>query len=206
MNDSMLPEGYNPPKSESAYLSKFEEGKTKIRPLEKVTLGWVGWVENAGENGKDIPEYFRHDEKPTNATKYRNGLQEIWIFPVYNHEENRVQICTITQNSIKREMWSLFQDWGLPYSDPGYDIVVNREGTSFENTNYTVQPAKPEPLSEEAKAEIEKYNWNVDNQFVDEEDKPVLAKKDGQSNESAPADDYDEFDEDISPEDIPDIG
>ena len=58
--------------------------------------------------------------------------------PVYNYQEEKIQILEITQKGIQKGIRALSRDidWGSPLN---YDLVVTREGKEL-NTKYQVNP------------------------------------------------------------------
>jgi hypothetical protein len=74
-------------------------------------------------------------------------------FVVWNYQEKKVQILSVTQKGIMRSIQALTkdEDWGSPKD---FDIVVNKEGEGKE-TEYQTQPKPKKDLD---KAILKHYN------------------------------------------------
>jgi hypothetical protein len=148
--NDFLDANYEVPKGPSNY-AKFEQGDNKFRILSKPSVGW---------------QYFGHDNKPVRhegapqpmvdkslikADKYgKQDLRHIWVMLVWNYQLKQIQVLEITQTSIQGRIKELSQsaDWGSPFT---YDIIVTKKGTGKE-TEYSVTPVPPKPITDEVKA------------------------------------------------------
>lgn len=129
--NTRLPAGYELPKSEGGKYTKLQDGTTKIRILTSPIIGW---------------EYFNNENKPQRSRIPYTGIpadskegrkpKEFWSFVIYNYEEKRVQVMTVTQNSIKEQLIALSRD--ADFGDPKtYDLKITKSGKGLE-TKYTL--------------------------------------------------------------------
>jgi len=151
-----LPDDYDVPTSNGGYM-KFTKGENIFRILDEPILGWEGWVETP--DGKE-PKRFRMDEKPEDTSDFRDGLQHFWAMPVWNYDQEEVQVLQLTQSTIQQAIKAYYadEDWGDPTE---YDINVNREGDGLE-TSYQVTPKPHSELSDAVKTAWEETNINLD--------------------------------------------
>lgn len=135
--NEFLPEGHEVPRGESKYM-KFEQGNNKFRFLDKPIFGWEAWIV---EDGKDKPVRFRFDEKPVDLREFkRQEVKYFWAMPVWNFQTQAVEVLELTQKTIIKPIEALArnEDWGSPLH---YNITVNKEGTTKEDTSYIVNPS-----------------------------------------------------------------
>lgn len=139
-----LPKEYEVPQKAGSYM-KFMDGENRFRILASPIIGWETW--------KDLPDGSRKPirtpmDKPFNVTEVEGGspenIKHFWAMPVWNYQEEKVQILEITQKGIQKSLRALAkdEDWGSPL---GYDIVVTRSGQKLE-TEYQVQPKPAKTL------------------------------------------------------------
>lgn len=137
---SFLPDGYKKVPSNSDYM-KLVDGLNTFRVLGAAVVGYIYWnVEDKPVRSKTpfsgIPADIRTD---------KDGMPEkikhFWSFPVWNYDEERVQILEIPQKQVQTQMKALVDNprWGDPKM---YDITVTRSGSGFD-TEYVVQPNPP---------------------------------------------------------------
>lgn len=136
---NFLPLNYELPKSSGNYL-KFEDGENRIRILSFPILGWEDW------DGK-TPVRFRYENKPAAPIDPKKPIKHFWSMICWNYAMSSIQILHITQGTIKRalDMLSKDADWGAPFH---YDIKIYKTGDGME-TEYTVNPVSPKPLTQE---------------------------------------------------------
>jgi hypothetical protein len=154
-----LPDDYDVPTSNGGYM-KFTKGDNVFRILDDPILGWEGWVETP--DGKE-PKRFPMDEKPEDTSDFRDGIQHFWAMPVWNYDDEEIQILEITQATIQRAIkgYHADEDWGDPTE---YDIKVTREGDGLE-TSYQVSPKPHSELSDEVQTAWEAADVNLDALF-----------------------------------------
>lgn len=145
---SFLPENYEVPDSGSGYM-KFRVGANKFRVLSSAIVGYETWVE---EDGKRKPKRY-----PAGVSipveEIGDEPKHFWAFVVWNYDDKKVQILHIIQKSVMKAMRALEvdEDWGDPKQ---YDLVVTRQGTTKEDTEYQTQP---KPKSELDKGIVKFY-------------------------------------------------
>lgn len=138
---TFLPANYEPPVT-SGYM-KLIDGRNRLRVLGPAIVGNEFW--KTGPDNKRIPVRRRMNE-PIHAGELpvdaRSGkaerIRHFWAFPVWNYNDERVQILQLTQATIQRAVRALCDDpeWGDPTT---YDLVITRSGSELD-TEYTVQP------------------------------------------------------------------
>ncbi len=138
---TFLPPDYQAPKSASNSYMKLQDGENKIRILSQPIFGWEDWVENK-------PVRYRFNQKPAKAHDPKKAVRHFWMFIVWNYLEERIQILSITQATIRTNLEALCkdEDWGDPYF---YDIKITRKGEGTD-TEYMVNPCVPKATPKEA--------------------------------------------------------
>lgn len=161
------PENYEVPKSESKYMNFKEQGAHKFRILLRPVFGFEGWKII---DGKNKPFRFSMSEKPKDTSEFKHGeINHFWAMPVWNFKTKRVEVLQFTTKSIQQaiEGFARNEDWGSPL---GYNITVNREGSTKEDTKYSTQPSPHSELTDEmsaAWAEVEKEGFSINELFHD---------------------------------------
>lgn len=163
---SFLPENYETPNISNGY-TKFTPGQTKLRILTSPILGWEHWED--GGKGRKVTRYKFNDEHPAKAKHF-------WAMIVWNYTEETIQIMSISQVSIQRQLEGLYrnEDWGAPTK---YDITITRVGETQYDTKYTIVPSPGKPVSDEIKqayvqAGIDLNKWmKGENPFKDAPEK-----------------------------------
>ena len=147
-----LPENYKEPVT-SNYM-RFDKGDNRFRVLGSATIGWEWWEDT--ENGGRKPFRVRMDGKVPSGT----DTKHFWAFPVWNYQDEKVQILEITQKGIHKSIKALAQNakWGDPKE---YDIVVTRTGDGME-TEYNTVPDPKEQIDPKITELYEKMNINVE--------------------------------------------
>jgi hypothetical protein len=162
-----LPEGYEIPKTPSSYV-KFEEGDTKFLPLAGVIVGYEYWTVDS----KPVRLTEAPTELPANIKRKEDGsptkVSPFWAFPVWNYEDERVQILELTQKGIMQTIKSLAEnpEWESPVMK--YSLTVTRVGKGLETEYSTVpNPAKDIPKEiTEAWEEVKKNDFDITRLFV----------------------------------------
>lgn len=149
--NAFLPEGYEVPQSVSNYM-KPKAGENKVRILASPIMGYLGWIEQLDEDGKEVrkPIRVRENEGFPPNLEVKDG-KYFWALPVWNYAENRVQILELTQKTIIQSITNYAKDpdFGHP---SGYDVVITRRGEKL-NTEYSVIAKPPKPLGADIEAE-----------------------------------------------------
>jgi hypothetical protein len=144
MND-FLPKDYNVPDNGGNYM-KFQPGENRFRVLASPILGYVYWTTDA--TGGRKPNRIRMSERvPANVILADDDdPKHFWAMPVWNYQDEQVQILEITQKGLMKSIRQLAADadWGSPVN---YDLVVTKSGQKLE-TKYSLQPKPAKPLDE----------------------------------------------------------
>lgn len=128
--DNFFPEADYSPADTSKY-TKFPIGDIKVRALSSAIVGY---------------EYFDNENKvhrskepfeETPDIKQNESVKEFWAFIVYNYTTKRIQIMEINKKSMMDQVMNYIKnpDWGSP---KGYDITINRKGSTKNDTKYTI--------------------------------------------------------------------
>lgn len=162
MNNDFFPgDDYKVPIT-SNYM-KLTEGNHKFRALSSAIVGY---------------EYFNRDNKPVrskeifeelpNDIKQNGKINHFWAFVVYNYEAKRIQILELTQKSIQNQMQNYIKnpDWGNP---KGYDITINRKGTTKNDTEYTVMPSPHKTIEPDILKKFESAKINLEALYINED-------------------------------------
>lgn len=156
MDHSFLPQGYEAPKASSGYMN-LEKGTNKFLILDSAIVGYEYW----NLSGKPVRVKSAPEETPVDIRREEDGkperIKHFWAFPVWNFEDEKVQILEITQSTIMREITALVnnEEWGTPVQT--YAITVTRDGEKL-TTKYTVTPSPAKAVPEDVKAEWEKVS------------------------------------------------
>lgn len=160
MNEDFLPADYRVPEASSGYF-KFQPGANRFRFLTKPVMGTELWKDVDGKpqpvripNGESFSKEDMALAKPNQKPKH------FWAAVVYDYQEGRVSEAVISQISVLRAIAELCNNpkWGSPLN---YDLVVTRKGEGKDNTEYLVSPDPKEELSDQVKAEFDKYNVDL---------------------------------------------
>lgn len=132
MNTFLPPEAQEP-KSKSNYTMPLDEGQHRLRVLSSAVVGYEEW-QTDGE--KKISIRYKVGEEPPFG-KDGKEPKYFWAFVVWNYEQERVQIMSVTQKTIRTAIQALVDNeaWGDPKE---YDIVITRTGKDLNNTEYAV--------------------------------------------------------------------
>ena len=138
---SRLPEGTKDETSHKDDYFKFKAGDNKFRILTSPIIGY---------------EYFDTENKPHRSRevikdpidiKDDGKVKQFRAFVVYNYDEKRIQIMSVTQAGIKQQLQGYIND--ADYGSPmDYDIKINKTGESLE-TKYQVKPLSKSVISKE---------------------------------------------------------
>lgn len=150
---NFLPTGYEAPKSISFY-TKFEDGeKVRLRILpsgleDRNCITGFEYFEDMDDGKK----------KPMRSSKSMKHIEEkhFWAFKVYNYNLGVVQLCSLKQKTLMKQMKEIFEN--EDYGDPlGYDISISRTGKGMD-TEYSLVPSPPKPFV--VQYEDKNINWN----------------------------------------------
>ena len=150
------------PKGESKYV-KLQNGENKLRILADPLVGKGFWAHDKRVR-KRLEELIGQSELDE-----KSKIKEFWAFPVFNYEDDKVQIFEIHQVTIMSGLKSLEDDndWGDLVD---YDIVINRSGDSLD-TEYLVIPKPKATLAKNVKKAWEEIKKTLDlNQLFDGSD------------------------------------
>jgi len=133
--------------TQSRYV-KLKQGANKIRILDSAVIGYEWWEDVDGGRRPVRVSTFKEA-----VSQGQEPIKHFWAFPVWNYDENAVQIMEVTQKTIMSALKALVEneDWGDPKN---YDITISRSGEGME-TEYNVTPSPQKPLPVEAKQEME---------------------------------------------------
>jgi len=134
--DNFLPADYKLPQSDWGYM-KFKQWQNKFRILWSSIIWWEYF------NTDNKPQRSRMNNKPVNPTDIKKDekgnpakVKHFWAFPVYNYQENAIQILELTQSGIMGTVKEYIDNAkrGNPME---YDIIVNKTWEKLE-TEYTI--------------------------------------------------------------------
>ena len=133
-----LPEDYQSPESVSFYM-KLQEGENKIRILSSPVFGWEDWHDKK-------PVRYKFNEKPLKPFDATKPVKHFWAFIVFNYTEEEIQILSLTQSTVRKQIEALSKDadWGSPFE---YDLKIIKTGKDKE-TKYNVNPLPHKPVHE----------------------------------------------------------
>ncbi len=146
--NNSLPSGFEKLKTEKPYinLGKLSEGEYRFRIVQRPIAGWIDWLDKK-------PFRFMPDNKPKTSFDPAKPVKPFWAVYVWDYQKEGLYIMEITQNSIRKslEMLALNEDWG---DLTGFDFKIKKEGAGID-TNYSVIPIPPKPLSDYIRTSLE---------------------------------------------------
>lgn len=144
MSDTFLPKGTKIP-STNNYL-KLQQGENTFRVLAPAVIGF---------------EYFNDKNKPIrlaqepvglpNDIGYKDGkpnaVRYFWAFPIWNYNDERVQIAEFTQKTIMVPLEAYYNNskWG---DLRDYDITITKKGSTMSDTEYAVMANPKEKIDQ----------------------------------------------------------
>lgn len=143
-NNNPFSADYDIPKAGGNYLKIKPNTSVKLRMLDNPITGWEWWKEADKEN-KPFRVKNRDDAPPGSSPKH------FWAVPVWNYDEQKLQIWTVKQRGIMEKILVLSKNksWGSPVGDKGYDLNIERLGDGL-LTKYSVTPEPKSPVPVEA--------------------------------------------------------
>ena len=153
---SFLPTSYEIPQATGnggSYM-KLLPGENKVRILSAPITGWLYWsTEDKPIRLPSQPTYKPYDMRQVNQWGNPEKLKHFWCLSVYNFAADTVAILEITQASLQKAIIDLYQDeeWGDPRD---YSIKIMKTGEKLE-TEYSVIPLRPQPLSDNVRVLVE---------------------------------------------------
>ena len=154
-----LPEGYKTPEGASRYM-KLKEGENKIRILSKPVMGYEMWEDK-------VPKRYREEKDCPPSRDSENKPKHFWAFLVWNYDEEKVQILSVTQVTLQKAIESLSndEDWGAPFF---YDLKIHKSGNT-KQTKYSVNPLPHKPLHGFIETEFHASPCNLEALFTNED-------------------------------------
>jgi len=104
----LFPTGYEWPKKAGSNYTKFEKWETKLRLMSPFLMWFV---------------YFTNENKPKRSVKQphnpsdiwpKSKVKEFWATKVYNYTTEKIEVCEITQATIKNNIFAYQSDSDLP--------------------------------------------------------------------------------------------
>lgn len=149
-----FPKGYKEPEGN---FMKLQDGENVFRVLSSAVTGFEYWnTDNKPVRSKEewttTPEDIKMDDKTGKPT----AIKHFWVFAVWNHKSEKVQVLTITQKGIQSSMRSYITNdkWGDPKT---YDFTIKKSGSGL-TTEYEVMA---NPHSDAPDADISNINLNA---------------------------------------------
>lgn len=165
MSEKFLPDGYEAPSTASSFM-KLEQGESNFRILSPAVVGYEFWTNDT--------KVIRSKEFPTETPNIRvntktgkeDKVKHFWAFIVWNYAEEAVQILSIPQKTIQKDILNLVndKDWGSPMD---YDIKISRSGKEL-TTKYQVSPKPKKPVTEEITEELAKCDFDLEDMYFGE--------------------------------------
>ena len=140
---AFLPEDYKAPESSSGRYMKFADGANKFRALSAPVFGFEYWV--VKEDGKRTPKRVKTLEEIPNEIRFSSDRdvkpRHFWAFLVWNYNESKAQILSLTQATIKKALEGLDKDadWG---DIREYDVLINKTGKGQDTEYSTISKPK----------------------------------------------------------------
>lgn len=136
-SEAFLPEGYVLKTSTSGGYLKLQDGDSvKVRILTNSIVGYEYFRVN-GESVSPVRGRVPFNGTPSDSKDWQ-APKEFWAFVVWNYESQSCQIWEVTQASIKKAIFTLYND--PDFGDPKtYDLKIARTWKGLDTT-YTIMP------------------------------------------------------------------
>jgi len=189
---SSYPKNYEYKDTVSDYV-KLKPGKTRVRVLTDVIVGYEAWE---SVDGKRHPIRFKTFEEAV-ADPRAEQIKEFHAFIVWDYEEQMVRLLNVTQKGIQKTIYSqtLDEDWEDLTS---YDVVITRVGTTMDDTEYSVVFKLPKPMAKEIKDAFALVSIQPDEYFNDGH--PIVRKEAPQHDSVG---DVEDISQEVDPDDVP---
>lgn len=152
-----LPGEYKVPDKSKQFM-KLKPGDNIIRILSSPLLGYVVFnsekspVRKNFKNGDFTVDELK-DIKPKidETTGDPEAPKHFWMMLVWDYAEKAPKVVEITQITVLKSLYQIAQDqdWG---DLRNFDINIHKEGSTKNDTTYSVTPKPPKPLNKEVKA------------------------------------------------------
>lgn len=159
MSSDFLPKDYKLPQNNTDFM-KFEEGDNKIRILTPALVGWEGWKDGKPFRRKGVEQNIEEDEVDVDEKFKKPKMAHFWAFVVWNYEEKKIMLLSLTQKSIMKVIENLVNDeeWGDPTK---YDITIIKT-VKGGKTTYSVKSSPMKAISEEAQEAFEETKIDLE--------------------------------------------
>lgn len=170
-----LPEGYKIPRKSDQFM-KIAPGKHKIRIMASPIRGFVFFAETIDKESKEKKlKPVRRIEEGGDFTSQEmldagaklgsegklEGSKYFWLLIVWNYAEKKFQALELTQISIVDALFKMINN--DEYGDPrGYDITIDRSGTTKNDTEYSVLPSPPKKVATEIQEAFNLLSHNLE--------------------------------------------
>jgi hypothetical protein len=159
---SFLDPNYQVPTPPSSYM-KFKPGPNRFRILGSAIVGYVYWnIEGKPVRLRTAPKLIPPDIRINKKTNMPEDIKHFWAFPVWNYNDNMIQILEITQARVQRSMKTKIDNRGGNATN--YDWTITKEGDGFD-TVYDVDVSDSSPLAPEIAGEYTSKTINLDALF-----------------------------------------
>lgn len=153
--NSFLPEGYSVPTASGDYI-KFPKGAPtkKMRILTAPVLGYEYFnIHNKPVRSVTMPSAIPQDLGINKSTGQPNSINHFWAMVVWDYEDKKIAIWSITQKTVQTSIMNLFmdEDWG---DARDFDLKVTRTDAN-DKTTYSVIPGNKKPVDN---AILESFN------------------------------------------------
>ena len=132
----MLPPDYERPKP-SSYVKIKAGDEAVLRILAPPMEGWSSWA--------DKKPIRRRTEAEFDGVKVDQKVKYFWAVPVWDVAAECIKVWEITQGTIIDKIAALDKNkhWGDARE---YNLIVTREGSTRDDTNYEVMPEPKSPI------------------------------------------------------------
>lgn len=153
------------PKSKSSFMN-FVKGENKFRVLGSPVVGQEYWQE---KDDKKVPVRLKPTDKIDHREEGAMDAKYFWAMPVWNYEENDLQVLQVTQKSVlkKIKLYADNEKWGNPR---GYDLVVTKTGEA-KQTRYETIAEPHSDLTDEIKErweDVKKAGFDLNRLYENE--------------------------------------
>jgi len=160
---TFLPPNTEIPASEGNYL-KLAEGENRFRVLGSAIVGFELWIDGKPVRKKLRDEFTSEELSKADINKF-TGMKRLptyfWAFPVYNYQNEKIQIFQVTQKTILRGIDDYLNDPDYGKNPTEYDLTVIKD-ESKDKVEYRVKAKPPKEMDEGIVAMYEAMNIKLD--------------------------------------------
>lgn len=137
-------------------IDSFKDWKpVRFRIIGKHLGGYTRW-----ESDGDKKRSFVSITKPEPNPNINWDVKEVWAFPIFDKEDEKVKVLALKQIPLQKELKKLYED-SERWSFTKYDIKIERKWSTQKDTTYSATPLPPSNLTEDQVEIIKGYDVDL---------------------------------------------